>query len=1146
MKIKALLLFFVMFNLFANSVYSQTTKISLNEKGASIEKVLDKIEQESEFYFLYNQKIVDVSRGIDIIADNKPINEILDEIFKGYDVRYVVYDHQIILFKNFNQERIEELYQQKVTGKITDATTGEPLADVNVVVIGTTNGYISDANGNYSIETVNLNDSLEFSFIGYQKLIIPIDGRRGLDIKMKLDIKQLEEIVVVGYGVQKKVTLTGPISTIDYRPFVDRGSVENPLASLQGQVSGMLVTRNSTMPGREDWSFQIRGASSINGADPLILVDGLPFVSNDLLNSLNPSDIESISILKDAAASAIYGARAAGGVVLITTKRASSKPIIQYNGTMSLKMVGLMPTLCNLQQYSEMGIETYENDMNITHQIYKLATMMKERINNNQINTYYDCLLNGNPIPQFGDVQDYTFFNKTWPEILWGNAISREHQLSISSRSESMGYRLSIGYLKDGSLLQWGNNSATRYNVRLANDYNFSKKLKIETNISIERNEIIQPTFLYGKETSILGNYQQPGFPVSTINGKPYAWGTQYSPNMLAEYGGDSKEINTRINTNMKLTYKIFKDLNFIGSAGIYYGPSLQTSQENAIKWYNYTETYNSSTYPSRNSYEKISGTTSYYNLNGYFDYAKSIADYHDVSVMFGSQIEMNNINSFSAKTLDILVPEVPSLSLSYGDASTKSIGEIQSHWALAGYFSRIRYSFKNKYLFEVNSRYDGTSRFTRDSRWKLFYGFLAGWRISQESFMQNQKIVDNMKVRVSWGSVGNQAGINLYDYVQLLAMNYSTGPTSSTFPIIGTNPVIRVSPTSTLVSLNRSWERVQTTNFGLDLGFLKDKLTGSFDYYFKHNNNMLLNVIYPATLGALAPKTNNGKLKTWGWEATIEWRDNIGLLTYHISGNISDNQNKLIKFGGQSVITAGYNSSVEGYPIGSFFGLKYSGRIQTQEQLDEYKKLGGIIPLGSTPSSGVQIGDNMFEDKNGDGKLTTPDDFIFLGTDVPRYSFATNMGLEFKGFDFSVIFQGIGGRTIIRTNNWRMPWAAWWQAQNAAFYGKTWRTDRIDAPFPRLSAASAVNRNNYQPSDWVAENGNYIRLKKLTIGYTVPVRFTQKIYAERVRFYLSANDLFEITHINDGWDPEATRGVSTYDRAPFYRLLTFGFDVTF
>jgi TonB-linked SusC/RagA family outer membrane protein len=610
------------------------------------------------------------------------------------------------------------------------------------------------------------------------------------------------------------------------------------------------------------------------------------------------------------------------------------------------------------------------------------------------------------------------------------------------------------------------------------------------------------------------------------------------------------------------------KNLQFVGNAGYYLLSTDYRSQENIITWYDYAGTTNISNLPARSSYQRGNKKEANYALNGYAEYTKNFAGNHDFKAMAGAQYERFEYNRFIGKTLDVPTGVPASLSNSTGDPSTKTVAEAQYHTALAGYFGRLNYTFKGKYLFEANARYDGSSKFIEDSRWKFFYGFLAGWRISEEKFMKNLNFFDELKLRVSWGSTGNQSGIGNYDYIQFLNLSYSTGQTASGFPILGTSPVVRVSPTGTLVALDRTWEKIETSNIGLDFAFLRRRLSGSFDYFVKDNNNMLLNRTYPAMLGANAPQGNNGKLQTKGFEFALNWTDKIGDFTYHIGGNISDNQNKLINFGGQTIISSanrGYNTSVEGYPIGTYFGLVYDGRIQTQKQLDDYSKFiaGNNIGMpagGSTAlaNNRLTLGDNMFKDVNGDGKITFPEDAIELGRDDPRFTFMINGGLEWKGFDFGFIFQGVGERTVIRDGNWRMPAAVIFQAQNKAFLNEWWTPTRTDAELPRISTTGTINNYNYFPSDWVVENGAYIRLKNLVIGYTVPRSITQRARIERLRIYFSGNDLWESSHIKDGWDPEATRGVSNSgdpennnistfsQRYPFYRYLTFGVNLTF
>jgi TonB-linked SusC/RagA family outer membrane protein len=538
---------------------------------------------------------------------------------------------------------------------------------------------------------------------------------------------------------------------------------------------------------------------------------------------------------------------------------------------------------------------------------------------------------------------------------------------------------------------------------------------------------------------------------------------------------------------------------------------------------------------------------------------------------MAGAQYERFEYNRFIGKTMDVPAGVPPSLSLSTGDPTTKTVAEAQYHTALAGYFGRLNYAFNNKYLFEANARYDGSSRFDATNRWKFFYGFLAGWRITQEEFMQNISFLNDLKLRASYGTAGNQSGIGNYDYIQFLNLAFSTGQTATSFPILGSSPAVRIAPSGTLVALDRTWEKLQTANVGLDFSVLKRKLSGSFDYFIKRNNNMLLNRTFPAVLGANAPQGNNGELKTWGWDLGLNWNDKIGAVSYHFGGNVSDNQNKLENFGGQKIIRIdgdnprGYNKAVEGYPIGSYFGLVYAGRIQSQKELDDYRAFitGNNVGMPSGAANAqantrLALGDNMFKDINGDGKITFPEDAVLLGRDDPRYSYSFNGGVEWKGFDFNFIFQGVGERTIVRDGNWRIPAAVIFQAQNAAFVDKWWTPTRPDASLPRISTTGTINNYNYFPSDWVAENGAYLRLKNLVVGYTIPQQLTRRAKIDRLRIYFSGNDLWETSKIKDGWDPEATRSVnnsgdqennniSTFSqRYPFYRYLTFGVNVTF
>jgi TonB-linked SusC/RagA family outer membrane protein len=1082
----------------------------------------------------------------------------------------------ILHFSSFAQTQTLSIVQLRtVSGSVTDAKTGEPLSRVNITIKGTRTGTTTDNDGKFRIDVPD-NAILVLSNVGYETQEITPDASGVVNVRLVASVQTIGDVVVVGYGSQKKASMAGAVTTVNAKTFQDRGPVSSPLAALQGQAPGVTVTRSSSQPGREGWNFQIRGASSTNATEPLVIVDGIPLPNVNALNSFNPADIENVTFLKDAAA-AIYGSRAAGGVVLITTKRAKrGKATIDYNGSVSVKKPGLMPKLIDGSGWGPIVEESRATDgFDVNDLWYRYAKLYQYATKNNVVvmtMPQAQAALTSMGLSTAGfftDVKDFPFFPGTEQDVLWGNATSTEHQLSVSSRGDNGGYRLSLGYLDDGSLLQPGHNSNKRYNLRLTHDYNFSPKLKLESNISIEKNDILQPYRL----GDVVNNGNQPGKPPTGLGltGKPYVWGSgigNASVNAIANFGGDNKELNTRLNTSLNLTYKMLKNLQLVGSAGYYLLNTDYKSMENIISWYNYDGTVNISNIPARSSYQRGNKKEANYAMSGYAEYAKTFAGVHDIKAMAGAQYERFEYNRIIAKTLDVPAGVPPSLSTSTGDATTKTVAEAQYHTALAGYFSRVNYSYKNKYLFEANARYDGSSKFVEDSRWKFFYGFLVGWRLTEEKFMSDVSFINDLKLRASLGYSGNQSGIGNYDYIQFLNLSYSTSAGSTGFPIIGTSPVVRISPTGTLVALDRTWEKIKTTNIGVDFTVLNRRLSGSFDYFQKRNGNMLIARTFPAVLGANAPAGNNGDLKTWGWELALNWSDKIGEITYHIGGNISDNQNKLVDFGGQTLIGSGgrgYNFAVQGYPIGTYFGLVYNGRIQSQKQLDDYRAFipgnnVGMPAGGPTAQANTRLalGDNMYKDLNGDGKITFPEDAVAIGRDDPRYSYSLNGGIEWKGFDLGFIFQGVGKRTIIRDGNWRIPTGTIFQAQNAAFYGEYWTATRTDARLPRISSTGTINNYNYFPSDWIAENGAYLRLKNLVIGYTVPKKILAKAKIERLRVYFSGNDLWEISNINDGWDPEATRtvnnggdaennNVSTFSqRFPFYRYLTFGLNLTF
>lgn len=1017
--------------------------------------------------------------------------------------------------------------QIQVKGLVKDAKTGEPLSGVSIRSNNQIKGS-SGKDGSFLLDVAPAAD-LEFKLIGYETQTKKASSQ--LTVSLSPSTDALDEVVVVGYGTQKKETLTGAITKVDAKSFQDKGTLASPLQALQGQVPGVIITRGSSAPGDESWSMSLRGAVSATSTEPLVIVDGVAAGSFRDLRLINPSDIDNISFLKDAAAS-IYGSRAAGGVVLVTTKKGKSeKATVDYNGSFSRKIVGLQPRLMSLEEWSRGMIEARTNDGFGADDIWiryaNLALANKGGyINNRDIS---DPVLLG----AFTDVKDYVFLDNNWTDILWGGANSQQHDLSISGRSEKAGYRLSLGYTNDDGVLRFGNNTNKRYNVRLNNDFKISDKISWESVIAFSRQDQVAPTLLGNIAT---GSYPQPGLPAFTLDGKAYAWGGQYTASGYGKFGGDNRLNVSAINISETFKYQIFKDLRFVTNLG--YNNSLATRDvvRNTIEWYNYEGDLLGQINPTQanSSYQKTFSKTDYYSATAFFNYNKSFAD-HNFDATLGTQYERNEYDSHGTTVLDIN----SSLSASNGIGNTTRSTQ-KDHFALGSYYGRLNYNYKSKYLFEANGRYDGSSKFLRSNRWNSFFGFSGGWRVSEETFLKNLKIFDELKLRASYGIVGNQSGFGLYDGQQLYNSSYNSGA------YIGSGRSTYISTDGSLVSYERTWERIKNYNIGIDFALLKNRLTGTAEWFLKRNDNMLLQQEYPSIIGASAPTANIGKFEAKGWEGVLNWKDRFGEVSYNIGGTITYAENKIVDYGGRNLMTQGYKRDVEGYPLNSIYGLKYGGRIQTEEQAQDYLdkyNLGNGIGL----TSKIGVGDNMFVDVNGDGKLNM-DDLVYLGSDDPKISYSFNAGVSYKGFDFSVIFQGAGERTIFRDNLiQRVPFRATYLNTTNQSVGNHWTPETPDGHFAKYSTDGAINDYNYQASSWSVENGAYLRLKNIVLGYTIPEKLALKTKAfSRLRVYVAGQDIWEVSHINDGWDPEATRTVTTYQRYPFNRFFTVGVNATF
>jgi len=1023
-----------------------------------------------------------------------------------------------------------------VKGTVLD-DNGEPVIGASVLMKGTTTGTITDIDGNFTLSNVNPG-ILVVSYIGYKTQEIQAKDGAPVKIVLKEDSEVLEEVVVVGYGTQKKATMTGSVTVVNDKMLESKGTMSSPVQALQGQVPGVIITRSSTAPGDESWNMSLRGAVSKNTTAPLVIIDGVEYESVNELRLLNPSDIESMNFLKDASAS-IYGSKAAGGVILVTTKKAKEGKVqVEYNGSVTAKFIGLSPDLMSLGEWASALVEARTNDGynddDIWMQYAKMALAYKNRYINLDNTT--------NPFNGFTDVADFVFFDTDWQDIMWGTAASTQHELAVSGGSDASRYRLSLGYMFDDSNLKWGNNNNNRYNLRLTNSFKLSSRASIESVIAYNRQDQVAPTQI---GSALSTGVQQPGFPSATADGKPYAWGTWGGPNWFCELGGDNKLKVSAINISETFNYSIMKDLKFSVTAGYNTSTATRDTQKKSIDWYNYAgdRVVRTSPTEAESSYTKSNSRTDFYSVSGHLDWSHLFADVHDVKVMVGSQYNMKEYEYTYIRSMGILPSlEIPNSQdgLIYLTSDDKKTSSSKWQEAVMSYFGRANYNYRSRYMLEGQFRYDGSSKFQPENRWVFYWGVSGGWRISEESFIKKLDFIDELKLRASYGSVGNQAGVDRYDGTQLYNFKATQGA------LLGNGKVSYVNTNEKLPSLDRTWERIHNYNIGLDFGFFRNRLTGTAELFWKKSDNMLIDVIYPGILGDKAPTANKGKFKARGWEGMINWSDKIGRVNYHVGGTFTYTTNELVDNGGSGVIQAGVRSDREGYPLNSVFGLRYCGKIQTEEQLQKYvNKYKNNSSVGTLTN--LRLGDNMFEDVNKDGKLNE-EDLVYLGTDDPKMQFSFNAGVEWNGFDLSIVFQGAGKRTVWRDKStWRIPMRTAYQNGSNQFIGKTWTPENTGAYYPSLTNVKEINDYNYQCSSWAVEDGSYLRLKNVTLGYTLPSTLLNKTKVlSKARVYVSGADLWEHSNINDGWDPEASRTVDDAKRYPFLRTVTFGLNLTF
>jgi TonB-linked SusC/RagA family outer membrane protein len=1007
---------------------------------------------------------------------------------------------------------------KRVEGTVTDAK-GLPLQGVSVTIKGTTTGVTTDEKGNYSI-AVPAGSTLSFSYTGMTGHEEKVGVTNVINISLAGRSQAMDEVVVVGYGTQRKVNLTGAVAQVSGKELQNK-PVANVTSALQGVLPGVTVLRGNGQPGDEGYGIRIRGFSSANPATALVLVDG---IEQDI-NLLDPSDIESVTVLKDASASAIYGARAAAGVILVTTKQGvSGKMKINFNTYYGINVTARQPQRLNSWEEQTLIDEARFN-----------ATGARE-FSAEQIEWLQNPNFSYRPNPT-ADRWEY-YGNNNWVKEGM-DKINHQHSyaLSVGGGEQRINYLLSGSYYKRDGVLRFGPDDNTRYNLKLNLNSEVSKYLSVKLTAGYIGSFVNENAFgtdqiinrLYRSRTR-----QSLYTPDEDVTGQHYNGDLQINAVDIEKNGGIETRNYETFTGKLNLQVKnVVKGLTFDVVGWRNQNSYNMENDSRSLVWYGRSINTIRFSVNVPNSIALTKNKAYQNNLQGFLTYNFKFRK-HALTLLQGGSYEEYRKDEFTASAQNMITNDF--FSLNFADPLTKTSSDLVETWALGSAFGRLNYSFNDKYLFEASYRYDGSSRLAPQNRWQLFPSFSAAWKLSEENFIRNLDFINNLKLRVSWGQLGNGSVLGYYDYIPLL----TSGLTPGNGNLVFNNQRTQYFYQNELASAEKTWETVEQSNVGIDLGLLKNRLTITADYYIKYNKNMLAPLNVPNIIGVNVGKVNVGKLKSWGKELDVKWRDRINKLEYHVGFNISDNQNKLIKYDGKNSIgNGGVVPLMEGFALNTVWGYRTAGYFQSQDEANAYKAKVSY-PFFANPSAG----DIKYLDLDGNGKIDvgegTPDnhgDLVYLGTTNARYTYGFDLGAAWKGFDVSVFLQGAATRRFLISEETLspilgtadMPWT---------IHMDRWTPDNPNAFFPRMYQTSA---HNFKPSDKWTQNGNYIRLKNVQIGYTVPVK---KKYIREIKLYVSGQDLWESTKVLKVFDPEVGNNVSatTY---PFYRTVSFGLNVS-
>jgi TonB-linked SusC/RagA family outer membrane protein len=1079
--------------------YSQSKKVTISSNKMSMSQVIQEIEKQTDYLFVFNAEEVNLNKTVQVNAKNRPVADVLKSIFKGTKISYEMNGKNIMLVEGKTRQSAQSAGQERrnrVTGLVKDEN-GEPIIGANVSVKGESMGAISDINGNFALNAPD-NATLSVSFIGYTPIEVKLAGRKNISVVLKESSKLLNEVVVVGYGIQKKANLSGSVTQLDSKKLENR-PIANVSNGIQGLMPGITVTGTNGAPGMDGGSIRVRGVGTLNTASPYILVDGF---ETSTLNSIDPDDIESISVLKDASSAAIYGSKASNGVILITTKRGhSGAPKISYTG-----YVG-----------------------------FQNASQMVDRMSSADYATYYNQALVANgkkakytedEIKKFADGSDpYNYPNTDWTGLAFKTGVMTRHNVNVTGGSDQMKYMASVGYLHQTGVLP--NAQREQFNARTNFDVNLTKRLTAHLNLAFIRNNYKDPSSAYAGGSSdqiirqlnliapwIVNKYQD-GTYGTISDGNPMAW-------------LDSEMTVNRNNSNftgmLGLDYQIMDGLKL----------TLQGSYVDNYQHYKYFQKfiqYNANKKSDPSSLDDRHYKWDRTNYDALLNYDKQFGQ-HGLKVMAGWHTEKYNYSYNKSYRKNF--PNNDLTDINAGDASTQTNEGNTRELAMISYFGRLNYDFVGKYLFEANFRADASSRFAQGNRWGYFPSFSAAWRLSEEKFMEGIKgTLDNLKIRASWGQLGNQDALD--DYYPWMN-TYNLG---ASYPFDGALNTGYYQSNYHLSTI--SWEKATTWGIGIDFG-LFSKLTGSIDYYNRKTTGIIMNVDAPAEFALGSYKDNIGSMRNQGIEVSLAYSTKLSKdWGIDVSANFAYNANKILDLGGgpDKYISNGNKRHKVGEQFNSFYLYRANGFFQSDEEAAAYTAKYGN-PFGKK----FKAGDLIYDDADGSGKLDSNDKVYYKNTDMPAITYNFNIGVTYKNFDLSTIWQGVDKVAHIYDTEAYGEFVGD-SSHPATIWKDAWTSTNTNAKMPRIAEArtSPSNQRNVMSTFWLSNTG-YLRLKTLQVGYTFPKSILNVLGVSNLRLYYSAENLLTIDHMKINIDPEATSDrISSY---PLLRTHSFGVNLTF